>query len=88
MMYVCKYVCMYVYMHMQVTLQECNYCNIFPVVAAPLSCTCSRTKSRSAERWRRLGRLCAQQPRGVVARRGHIGGSSVDSGKANSAVGL
>ena len=57
-----------------------------PVGAVPLSCTCRRAKSmhydgsHPAERRQRLGRLHAQQPKGVVARREDIGGRFISGG--------
>ena len=44
-MYVCMYVCIYV-----TNATGMHYCNIFPVDAALLSCTCSRAKSMHYDR--------------------------------------
>ena len=84
-MYVCVCVCMYVRMYVckLVTLQEYNYCITFPVGVALVSYTCSRAKSPAA-RQQRLGRPCAQQPKGVV---GALVGGLSTAGKADAAVG-
>ena len=44
-MHACMYVCLYVPVCMYITLQECSYCDIFPVGVALLSCVCSRAKT-------------------------------------------
>ena len=43
------------YVHVYVTLQECNYSNIFPVGMALLPCMCSRAKDYALYDAERLG---------------------------------
>ena len=75
-MYVCMYRCKQRYRNTIIATYFLWAWHSFHARAVgPRAC-----RSHSAERRQRLGRLRAQQPKGVVARRGDIGGRFIDSG--------